>query len=277
MLMGLTLLAGVVDATSILALDHVFVATITGNIVFLGLGLIGAAGFSVISSVVAVAAFVLGVFPGDRLCRLSTGHRGRAVRNVAAMKAVLAVPSTIIVLVAPEPLPTAARLAVTALLAASFGGQLALIRYLKVPDLLTAVMTMTTIGVLDKRGSRHDLAASPAAGDRLIPPRRGDRRRPGRVRRTGCVTGLRPADHRGRRGRQSCRVPRRDDLAVAALSRPQVCVPELRPGMSAQGIQPSSENAATNPSVRAGPGPVTRGRLMRRGTRSGWRRPCCPS
>ena len=157
MLMALTLLAGVVDATSILALDHVFVATITGNIVFLGLGLIGAVGFSVISSVVAVAGFVLGVFPGDRLCRLSTGHRGRAVRNVAAMKAVLAVPVTIIVLVAPEPLPTAVRLVVTALLAASFGGQLALIRYLKVPDLLTAVMTMTTIGVLTERGrSRHD-------------------------------------------------------------------------------------------------------------------------
>ena len=157
MLMALTLLAGVVDATSILALDHVFVATITGNIVFLGLGLIGAVGFSVISSVVAVAGFVLGVFPGDRLCRLSTGHRGRAVRNVSAMKAVLAAPVTIIVLVAPEPLPTPARLVATALLAASFGGQLALIRYLKVPDLLTAVMTMTTIGVLTERsGSRRD-------------------------------------------------------------------------------------------------------------------------
>lgn len=157
MLMALTLLAGVVDATSILALDHVFVATITGNVVFLGLGLIGAAGFSVISSVVAVAGFVLGIFPGDRLCRLSTGHRGRAVRNVAAMKAVLAVPVTIIVLVASEPLPTAVRLVVTALLAASFGGQLALVRYLKVPDLLTAVMTMTMIGVLTERGrSRQD-------------------------------------------------------------------------------------------------------------------------
>lgn len=157
MLMALTLLAGVVDATSILALDHVFVATITGNVVFLGLGLVGAAGFSVISSVVAVAGFVLGIFPGDRLCRLSTGHRGRAVRNVVAMKAVLAVPVTIIVLVASEPLPTAVRLVVTALLAASFGGQLALVRYLKVPDLLTAVMTMTMIGVLTERApSRQD-------------------------------------------------------------------------------------------------------------------------
>ena len=157
LLMGLTMLAGVVDATSILALDHVFVATITGNIVFLGLGLIGAVGFSAVSSLVAVAGFVLGVFPGDRLCRRSTGHRGRAVRNVTAMKAVLAVPVTLVVLVAPEPLPTAVRLLVTALLAASFGGQLALVRYLKVPDLLTAVMTMTTIGVLTERGrSRHD-------------------------------------------------------------------------------------------------------------------------
>ena len=76
---------------------------------------------------------------------------------MTAMKAVLAVPVTLVVLVAPEPLPTAVRLLVTALLAASFGGQLALVRYLKVPDLLTAVMTMTTIGVLTERGrSRHD-------------------------------------------------------------------------------------------------------------------------
>jgi uncharacterized membrane protein YoaK (UPF0700 family) len=152
LLMAFTLLAGVVDATSILALDHVFVATITGNIVFLGLGLLGLAGFSATSAMVAVAGFVFGVFPGDRLCRLSSGHRGRAVRNVAAMKAVLAVPVTLIVLLAPDPLPTGVRLVVTALLAASFGGQLALVRYLKVADLMTAAMTMTTIGLLTERG-----------------------------------------------------------------------------------------------------------------------------
>ena len=222
LLMGLTLLAGVVDATSILALDHVFVATITGNVVFLGLGLIGVGGFSTVSPLVAVVGFVLGVFPGDRLCRLSTGHRGRAVRNVAAMKAVLAVPVTIIVLVAPEPLPTPVRLVVTAMLAASFGGQLSLARYLKVPDLMTAVMTMTTIGVLTERGrSRHDpvlLRRLLAIG--LVPARRGDRRQPRCVRRTVRVVGLRLADHRGRRGRQSSRVPRRGELVVAVVRRP---------------------------------------------------------
>ena len=39
------------------------------------------------------------------------------------------------------------------MLAASMGAQLALIRYLKVPDLLTAVMTLTTIGLLTERAA----------------------------------------------------------------------------------------------------------------------------
>ena len=76
MLLALTLLAGVVDATSILALDHVFVAAMTGNIVFIGLGLAGAGGFSVASPGVALVSFVVGVLAGARICRRSGGHRG---------------------------------------------------------------------------------------------------------------------------------------------------------------------------------------------------------
>ena len=44
MLLSLTVLAGIVDATSILRLGHVFVATMTGNLVFLGLAAAGANG-----------------------------------------------------------------------------------------------------------------------------------------------------------------------------------------------------------------------------------------
>jgi uncharacterized membrane protein YoaK (UPF0700 family) len=39
----LTFVTGVVDATSYLRLGHVFVANMTGNVVFLGFGLAGAA------------------------------------------------------------------------------------------------------------------------------------------------------------------------------------------------------------------------------------------
>jgi uncharacterized membrane protein YoaK (UPF0700 family) len=152
MLVAFTMLAGVVDATSILALDHVFVAAVTGNIVFIGLGLTGAAGFSVLASGVALAGFVVGVFPAARLCRLSTGHRGRAVRNVALMKTTLAVPVTVLVVVAGDDLHPAVRLTVTALLAMSMGGQLAAIRYLKVPDLVTVVLTLTVTSALTERG-----------------------------------------------------------------------------------------------------------------------------
>jgi uncharacterized membrane protein YoaK (UPF0700 family) len=46
----LTLVTGVVDATSYLSLGHVFVANMTGNVVFLGLGIAGAGGISVRAS-----------------------------------------------------------------------------------------------------------------------------------------------------------------------------------------------------------------------------------
>ena len=152
LLLALTMLTGLVDAVSILALDHVFVAAMTGNVVFLGLGITGAADFSVVSCLVALGAFVVGVLPGGRLCRLTDGHRGRAVRNVALFKASLAIPVVALVLVADDPLSTPVRLTVTAMIAVSMGAHLALVRYVKVPDLLTSAVTFTTVGALTERG-----------------------------------------------------------------------------------------------------------------------------
>ena len=155
MLLALTVLAGVVDATSILALDHVFVAAMTGNLVILGLGLSGATGFSVTSSALALAGFLVGVLVGARICRGAGDHRGRAMRNTTAFKALVAVPVTITVLAAGDDLHPAVRTTVTVLLAMSMGGQLALIRHLKVPDLLTVVLTLTMTGMLTERGRGH--------------------------------------------------------------------------------------------------------------------------
>ena len=154
LLLGLTLLAGVVDATSILALDHVFVAAMTGNLVILGLGLSGATGFSVTASALALAGFLVGVLAGALICRHAGGHRGRALRNTTIYKAALALPVTVTALVAGDHLPSPVRTTITVLLAASMGGQLALIRHLKVPDLLTAVLTLTMTGMLTERGHR---------------------------------------------------------------------------------------------------------------------------
>src|ERR1700678_4399925 len=57
----MTAMSGVVDAVSILSLGHVFVANMTGNLLFIGLALSGAPGFSLSTSLVALGAFAAGV------------------------------------------------------------------------------------------------------------------------------------------------------------------------------------------------------------------------
>jgi uncharacterized membrane protein YoaK (UPF0700 family) len=152
MLVALTVLAGVVDAASILGLGHVFVATVTGNLVFVGLAVAGAQGFSVGPCLLSIGGFVVGALAGGHACRTAHDHRGRALRNVLGLKLVLAaVVTAIIVAVNGDPGRGTRDVAVV-LLAMSMGCQLAAIRYLKVPDLLTVVLTLTITGALTERG-----------------------------------------------------------------------------------------------------------------------------
>jgi len=55
----------------------VFVANMTGNVVFLGFALAGTGGLSVAASVVALASFLLGAFAGGWLGSRNAAHRGR--------------------------------------------------------------------------------------------------------------------------------------------------------------------------------------------------------
>src|ERR1700749_3112202 len=164
LLLALTVLAGVVDAVSIAGLDHVFVAAQTGNLVLIGLGAAGIRGFSVVASAVSLVSFLAGALAGSRICRYSGDHRGRALRNVTVFKAVLATPAVLITLLSSDPFHAGVRIVLTILLAVSMGSQLALIRYLKVPDLMTAVMTLTMTGALT------DHVSGPRD---LVLPRRG--------------------------------------------------------------------------------------------------------
>ena len=72
LLVGLTVVTGLVDAFSYLSLGHVFVANMTGNVVFLGLALSGVGAISIAASLLAVIAFALGAAAGGRW------HAGRA-------------------------------------------------------------------------------------------------------------------------------------------------------------------------------------------------------
>ncbi len=148
LLLGLTMLAGVVDATSILRLGHVFVATMTGNLLFIGLGAAGANGFAVGICAMSLGGFTVGAVIGGRECRAAQSHRGRAFRSVLLTKAVCATAVTVTVLATGPHLAVGVRDGVVVVLALSMGTQLALIRYLKVPDLMTVVLTLTITGAI---------------------------------------------------------------------------------------------------------------------------------
>ncbi|MEV7598541.1 YoaK family protein [Kitasatospora sp. NPDC089797] len=160
MLLVLTLVTGLVDAVSYLELGHVFVANMTGNVVFLGFALAGAPGLSAPASLAALGAFLLGALAGGHLARHLPGHRGHLLTAAVAAQAVLVAASTVLAATVghdSEP----ARYTLIGLLAVAMGGQNAVVRALKVPDLTTTVLTMTiTAFAADRTGLRRVASAA---------------------------------------------------------------------------------------------------------------------
>ena len=145
--MALTVVTGLVDAVSYVALGHVFVANMTGNVVFLGFALAGAPGLSVGAALAAAAAFLAGATAGGRIGTHARAHRGRMLRAAAATSAVLVLLAAIVAAVAGEPVSTGARYGLIVMLALAMGVQNAVARRLAVPDLTTTVLTLTLVGI----------------------------------------------------------------------------------------------------------------------------------
>src|ERR1700750_2870034 len=80
LLLVLTFVTGIVDATSYLRLGHVFVANMTGNVVFLGFGIAGAGGISLWARLTARTAFLVGGVLGGRVATVTADDRRRHVR-----------------------------------------------------------------------------------------------------------------------------------------------------------------------------------------------------
>ncbi|MBB5119406.1 YoaK family protein [Streptomyces eurocidicus] len=141
----LTVVTGIVDAVSYLGLNHVFVANMTGNVVFLGFALAGAANLSAWASLLAIGAFTAGAWTTGRLAR-RVPDSGRLFTAVTAAHAVLAVAALAVALVAGHR-STGARAVLTALLALGMGMQNAVVLRLAVPDFTTTVLTRTLTGL----------------------------------------------------------------------------------------------------------------------------------
>jgi uncharacterized membrane protein YoaK (UPF0700 family) len=152
MLVVLTVVTGLVDAASYLKLGHVFVANMTGNVVFLGFALAGASGLSTSASLIALGAFLLGAFGGGWLGGRHSAHRGRMLRAAGVAQAPLMVAAVLVAALASTPPDRALRLALIALLALAMGVQNAAAQRLAVPDLTTSVLTKTLTGLASEAG-----------------------------------------------------------------------------------------------------------------------------
>lgn len=146
-LLSMTFATGLVDAVSVLVLGHVFVANMTGNVIFLGFWFVPNSGVDLMAAVVAFVSFLVGTVISGRFTR----HLNTSVRRWLT----IALSAEVVVLVALSILAGTGvltyhgrgRLILIAALAVTFGTQSVTARQFGVQELSTTVLTSTIVGI----------------------------------------------------------------------------------------------------------------------------------
>jgi uncharacterized membrane protein YoaK (UPF0700 family) len=147
LLLVLTGVTGLVDAVSYLALGHVFVANMTGNVVFLGFAFADAADFSISAPLLAIAAFLAGALAGGELGSSAGLHRARLLAIATGLEIALVGSALVVSMAGLDSNGGLVGNALIAVLALAMGLQNAAARRLGVPDLTTTVLTLTLTGL----------------------------------------------------------------------------------------------------------------------------------
>ncbi|TGD89911.1 DUF1275 domain-containing protein [Mycolicibacterium sp. CH28] len=146
-LLLLTFATGLVDAISVLVLGHVFVANMTGNVIFLGFWFVPHSGVDMMAAVIAFVSFLVGTVLGGRFAR----HLDYEVRLwlTAALgtEIVLLVVLAVLAGTGVVNYHDDSKLILIAGLAVTFGAQNAAARQFGVQELSTTVLTSTIVGI----------------------------------------------------------------------------------------------------------------------------------
>ncbi|MEV6112604.1 YoaK family protein [Streptomyces sp. NPDC052109] len=141
--MTATAVSGLIDAISYLGLGHVFTANMTGNVVIIGFAAGGAPGFSVLGSLVSLAAFLVGAALAGRLESAMRHHPSpRRLRVTLVLEIVLLATATAVAFGSDH-----AFYVLIALIALAMGLRNGTVRKLSVPDVTTTVLTLTLTGL----------------------------------------------------------------------------------------------------------------------------------
>lgn len=166
LLILLTVTTGLVDAFSYLALGHVFVANMTGNVIFLAFSLAGAKGCSLWASALAIAAFSLGALGGGRITHVRSHHRGQMLTIGSSLQLAFILAAFVYSAVDPSTAGIRVHVVLISLMGIAMGLQNAVVRGLAVPDLTTTVLTLTITGI--SADSRLAGGTNSKAGRRVL-------------------------------------------------------------------------------------------------------------
>jgi uncharacterized membrane protein YoaK (UPF0700 family) len=146
-LLLLTFATGLVDAISVLHLGHVFVANMTGNVIFLGFWFVPGSGVDLTAAIVAFVGFLAGTVIGGRLAR-HLGHQTRLwLTATLGLEIVVLVTLSMMAGMGVLSYHANTKLFLIAGLAMTFGVQNATARQFGIQELTTTVLTSTIVGI----------------------------------------------------------------------------------------------------------------------------------
>jgi uncharacterized membrane protein YoaK (UPF0700 family) len=162
-LLILTASTGTIDAVSYLALDRVFTGNMTGNVLFLGFGLVGVGSVPFLNNSVALLGFVIGSIISGRII----GRKQPRGLPLSSMWVLGAGAAVIVCLAAywlvVGTLAHPALLTVTALLAVVMGAQVSAVKPVGNSDVTTIVVTNTVANLA------RDSRLAGGTGDKWLP------------------------------------------------------------------------------------------------------------
>lgn len=142
MLLLLTVASGLIDAYSYLEFHRIFLANVTGNVIFLGFSIGGAEHFLWWTSLLGIAAFIAGALLAGRIRFFHGAHLARHVLLATAIETVLMGAAVIIAIVLPAGDDRVMALLIT-VIGVAMGLQNATARSLSLPGLNTTVLTLS--------------------------------------------------------------------------------------------------------------------------------------
>lgn len=151
-LLLLTFATGLADSISILVLGHVFVANMTGNVIFLGFWLAPRTSIDMTAVVVALPTFVCTTILSGRIARHFAERTRDWITTVLATEITLLVTLAILGGTGALPYHSNTKLIVIGILAVTFGLQHSSARQFGIQELSTTVLTSTIVSLgLDSR------------------------------------------------------------------------------------------------------------------------------